>query len=378
MKINFAETIREVLDDRNPVTIAGLGTIVLEQVSASFGDQRETMLPPRMRMRFSEKQTPNRPILKWLAQKYNINQKEAEKALKQFSENVLNAFVNYGKVNVPGVAYLYKNTDQTINCEGDKSFLQLFYSDLPKVPIQIFKESLSSTVSVGPVSQSKEAGIEESIVAIKKTEPSIDKPEKKDNTIHSKVIMNQNLDEVKSKYADVWNADKKYNHYDDENGCGFVSILIMFLALMAVLLFSYYGCNKLMELTSTKDDVHAIVDKDSTDFTIDTSIDNFDLDSISGQDLVDSMALIPADIRPDRCVIITGVFGKARNVLKMQDILSRDGYEVYKEVNGGMTRIGIIFNCQNIDLVEYLQNIRRSYSAKAWYLRPELYVEYEY
>ena len=62
----------------------------------------------------------------------------------------------------------------------------------------------------------------------------------------------------------------------------------------------------------------------------------------------------------------------------MKDRVSNLGYEVYTESLGNYTRVGLVFECgENTDLEAFIQKIRRELAAKAWYLDPTLYVEYE-
>lgn len=76
------------------------------------------------------------------------------------------------------------------------------------------------------------------------------------------------------------------------------------------------------------------------------------------------------------CIIILGSYSKQRNAIKMMADVENAGHNLYIGVKGNLTRVGLTFNCAKEDLVSYLQNIRKTYVTEAWYLVPELHVEY--
>lgn len=77
-----------------------------------------------------------------------------------------------------------------------------------------------------------------------------------------------------------------------------------------------------------------------------------------------------------RCLIITGSFSKQKHVDEMVDLLEADGYQTYVESFYDLTRVGINFSCNEVELEGFLQEVRSKYSAFAWYLDPEIEVAY--
>lgn len=76
------------------------------------------------------------------------------------------------------------------------------------------------------------------------------------------------------------------------------------------------------------------------------------------------------------CVIILGSYRQQRNAIRMMSDVETAGHDLYVGVHGDYTRVGVVFNCAKEELVSYLQNIRKQYVSHAWYLVPELHVEY--
>ena len=79
---------------------------------------------------------------------------------------------------------------------------------------------------------------------------------------------------------------------------------------------------------------------------------------------------------PVECIIILGAFGQQRNAIRMMERIEAKGHQVYLGVHGNLTRVGIIFNCEKKDLVSYIQTIRKDFIRDAWYLQPQLRVDY--
>ena len=164
------------------------------------------------------------------------------------------------------------------------------------------------------------------------------------------------------------------------------------LGLLGLLLFCflmYKGCNKIMgynegatstvadtteegmqnageraESTSAKASELSGSDAENNNSNADGGTEDYESSSTgAGTDL-------------SECIIITGVFSRYSNIDKMINLIERKGYQSYQEAYGSYTRVGLTFDCKNVDLESYLSKIRKQISRRAWYLQPELYVEY--
>jgi cell division septation protein DedD len=130
------------------------------------------------------------------------------------------------------------------------------------------------------------------------------------------------------------------------------------LLIGAVLVFAIY---KMVEINQgSKIKTGSIGDSDETIETLPVEEQNIHPEEMASQQLPFSQ----------KCVIITGSFSNSKNQNSMINLLERNGYEVYTEPRGGMTRIGLEFDCSNSDLESYLATIRKKIEPKAWYLYP--------
>lgn len=74
------------------------------------------------------------------------------------------------------------------------------------------------------------------------------------------------------------------------------------------------------------------------------------------------------------CIIITGTFAKPVHALRMMNKLEDLGYDLYTEEVNDLTRVGLLFNCRNRDLKEFIYKVREQVNKDAWYLVPEITV----
>ncbi len=148
-----------------------------------------------------------------------------------------------------------------------------------------------------------------------------------------------------------------------------------FMGLLGILLLCFLlwkGCNCLVDKGgAAKNSATEMLSSDQA------SDDSSPIESQGGSESSDSSSdtqQIAAEV--EECIIITGVFSDYRNVKRMEEKLASYGHNVYTEEYGPHTRVGFRYDCSDEDLPEYLHKIRAQISRKAWYLVPELYVEY--
>ena len=445
MQINIAESIRETLAELNPVGLYGIGTLSLVHNPASFGEQRKSLRPPSMKLHFSESNSSNTHLFNWLQEKYNISTHDAEKAFKKFCEKLLNALVNYGKVNIKGIASFKQDENMSLACTPDQDFVNLFYKGLPEIPVShIDRRDLSGYSPLVPIGKvinnddnesddissisniDKSSNLESDIIETTDEEESIEFvreefdsadeeesfelikeefdtedeeesfefvreefdaedeeesfelrredltlpvviPKSQDNT---KTATKEEVNKTPSFDPGVtWDSKPVNSNYEADSIFNGRNIALL-LGLLLLLILCYFGCQKLFNLSN--DSVPNADDKAILENTIMTYADSLENGLIENEEF--TFKGVPL---PDKCIIITGAFKRARNSIRMHDKLLREGYDVFQSVEGGLTRVGFKFDCKEVDLEEYLQNIRRTISKKAWYLDPSLYVEYE-
>lgn len=517
MEIDIASAIDEMLDRRETVCIEGIGSLLLENLSAKFSKDGKNMTPPSAYLTFFDTQTKNKPLRKYLSKKYKISKDDAEKAISKFSQSVVKALDKHKQVNIEGILKFEKKAGK-VRMKPLKGYQERYYAGLPVVPAKklkknaskenkkskaappkfkvkapvpspkfdlpkVKKESLSAAASIAATSGSSVINKEKkpskvaekigkpkssiadpvvipkvkkvtsqealaykaektpavlsinkpetnSMIAPKEAIPfktekipaktekvsavsAINKPEATNKTAPTaatpltpkKVVTEvnpakeSNLNEKlraqaasispksaiapeKSSSAITAKSYKepikpisltpKSNYTSVPPAKEGLGCMAPFLGLLGILLLCFLlwkGCHCIMDnKAGTKTSATEVMEGDNSDKIASTSDS-----SVNGEIAKDGSEIV-ADT--DQCIIITGVFSDYRNVKRMEEKLMSHGHDVYSEEYGPHTRVGFRFDCSDEDLPEHLHKIRAKFSKKAWYLVPELYVEY--
>ena len=66
MKLDIPYYIRQVLREKRMVTVPGIGTLKLEQTSASFNEDKTIISPPFLNIGFDETESNDQSLLKYI------------------------------------------------------------------------------------------------------------------------------------------------------------------------------------------------------------------------------------------------------------------------------------------------------------------------
>ncbi len=459
MEINIASAIEEILDRRETVTLIGVGSLILENLSAKVSKSNETIAPPSAKLNFYDVQTDNKPLRKYLTKKYDLSKKEANKAIKKFSTSILNSIANYGEVNIEGIAKIKRDKGK-LQVKALESYKSRYYGGLPEIPLTKVKNKkadkakalkIEEKKAVLPLAPSKLSAPEvkkantptpaktQSTVPVydpptqkptiknlpprgkvvytppaKPATPALTKPivkpqpvkstekltvpaiEKKtpqpsmatkptstsqvktatmslneklaQSSSSSRASVAKTISDVKpigkSTYTPVPPKEEKF-------GCLGPFLSLLGLLLLLFLLWKGFSCMYYKyNGGADKQNIAAVDAHSSSD---DAESDTYNSSSESSE----SVTAVNSEDGLKECIIITGSFSRYQNVDKMERLLESKGYDVYVEEYGPYTRVGFRFDCSEEDLPSYLNRVRRNVSSKAWYLLPELYVEYK-
>jgi len=154
LEINVASAIEELLDRRETVTIVGVGSLRLENLSAKITEDGKLISPPKAKLGFFDVQTNNEPLRKYLSFHYSIKKKDADKAIKKYSQSVINSLANYGEVKLQGIAKI-KSKNGKYKVKAIDSFKSKYYEGLPTLPLSELKGKSKSKAKSDPVSTAK-------------------------------------------------------------------------------------------------------------------------------------------------------------------------------------------------------------------------------
>ena len=429
MKVKVVKAIAEVLDAHQPVYLPGLGSIYLENLSAKITEDGQKITPPKAKLTLYQTSNDNKALINLLKKRNKLSGKKIKKEINAFSEVIVNTLLNYGEANIVGVCSVIQREGR-IELHADKSFLDKYYGALPQVPLKKKKKKsnakkLKNKGTIATAFSKAEADKTEKIeseiiakevpqkVAVIKDTISSKPAEDKSSAIskarlsppvlkvgeqqtHSSITdSNSNLNLQAHSGEPVLNVDSNsaiassntiansnlppnsnqefdkktvnYQFKDESVASSCLIPLFMLAGLLILILLLWKGCN----YYSSKDNSSKLVVADSL-----TQVDTIVEDSLkyvdSEEQLMDEYGNPITE-----CIIITGVFKRGSYLEKMRTNLELDGLAIYEEETDTGTRIGFKFDCSSEDLASYLNKQRKRYSKKAWYLVPELYVEYE-
>jgi len=397
--IDVAAIIREILSDRQVVSITGLGSLRLVHQSASFSEKGKALKPPSMELVFSESTGTNTSLTKRISDNYKITNEQAGQVLKKFNKKILTLLVNYNKVSIPGVALIEKSKKDKIKVTPSLAYVDAYYKGLPKISVTPILSSTDKVLKDNPSTRKEIKKTIISSVSELKNSPSSkisdaqsngksDYSAKEKTYVPPPVIPSQGKatmtkepqakTSIKSEptpaAATTFSSEKQQRPLysaSAEKRRDFLWPIIMLVAFLLLMLLGIKACNSIMNMNSNKSGLELI---DSETEIIDEIVANDSMSSYDIEKMTNDGSLIPAS---GQCKIVTGVYSKLSNVVNMKEKVRDAGYEVYTEEFGTYTRVGLVYNCdEETDLEAYLQGIRRELNPRAWYLDPSLYVEY--
>ena len=345
MKIDLSRHITDYINRFDSVHLPSLGRFTKEYKSASFADSLHELSAPSIKLTFSQSNEENDDLADWISVREGISFADAQKLVAYFVK------LKTEELNANGQTQIYPLGQLTV--ENDA------ISFLPKDSSLINEYFGLQNIQVSPAERS----------ASEKTIASIDAAQPFSNLVNEQEDGNP-----------IWRW-----------------LGIILLALILILVFKTCldqrvgkkGSSTSIEADTTKElsanqadtslGEKALGKIDSTLSEINPEKIHIDqLDSTDIDTVLESEELKNAP--PGtlvECVIILGSYKNQRNAIRMMRDVEKAGYELYVGVNGDFTRVGLTYNCAKADLVAYIQKVRREFVREAWYLIPQLRVEYE-
>ena len=435
MKINIGHSISEFLKFENQVSIPGLGSFRLQPSQQSFQLGDGAIHPPFTKITFSEETRSDQRFPEFIKRKYQISKKKAEKAIKRFSTRILNNLLNLGRATINGLGHLEHNENRhVVFFPQPEAFAHENYG-LPEItisPITRSFEEKRQKFAVTPQSTSAVIASEQLKVNRKEVFPPIflfliiiillfllawwfvnqNSPQK----VTDPVVATEKKEELSAQdeadiekiieefYEDSDRVEEEIsgNTQDEEISESIESEF----DISEEESFSEVELDPLDEAAPEKEidliesEIESTEELRSLESNAperDDDSPNRDLEEPFGQigenenEALDKTLYLGyadpilneyQDVITNKalnigCVIVVGSFKNKKNAYKLRDQMMRKGYKVYTEQHNEWTRIGLLFNCKDNDLVENIQSIRKNIEKMAWYLIPDFEVPRE-
>lgn len=380
MKIDIPYYIRQILREHREVHVPGVGVFHMRQHPATFTEDKSTILPPSLKLHFDSVQSDNTDLLSYIMDLGTYSREKIEAAISDFTDNTFAGLLTGEPYSIHGVGTLLKAQDSDIvSFSPTVSELTQEYKNLPTIsanPIERISASHSvhHAVEMGGMSSRSTAntwwapilaGILIAVLAILavKTCRSSAHSGEYNNTIQQLDSDNErNIDKTIDS-VEQEDINRRYKEVDSllqessDSGLGGGKIV-----------------EELAQLDNNLDEDRDLVIEEDSSNDDESEIDNSDEGSAIGTGKSIYENLIPAS---GRCIIILGSFTKASNITKMVSLVERNGFILHRSQHGDKTRVGFTFDCTDVEIDSYLNDIRQRYAAKAWYLDPTVTIPYQ-
>lgn len=360
---------------------------------------------------FSEVITDEEGLVKYLKANHGYSRKDAEKKISEYSKKFLNDLLNYGVANIPGIGRLSKYANGEIVFDPAKEYLITSNYMLPELKLTPISGIGSTSDKLTPKVESKPAPKANPIAPVAaalavptaattaaflgdkttpKPELKVEKPTSIDKTPIVKkdppVQVNKEVKPIPKPVAKpkpivkkepvVTTPIKKVPErivYEDERSFWsewkwpiLVGLAFLGLSILCVKCYKTYlgGDSGIADTLAEAKNMVTGKSKEA-----EANVDDYLKDKPKLQKYA---KFLTKEIVDEGCVIVVGTFKRARNVIKMKDKLMRAGLSPYTEPHNGMTRVGVLFPCEEHDLEGYIDTLRRSFDNDAWYLSPRM------
>jgi len=379
MYFNFSSCLLQYLLSNGSVSLLGLGTFYIRESSKDFSLTKNVLSPPIQKLVFEDHSREDIGFVQFVSSKLGYTIEQSKTFIKDSVDKINVDLVEKSMVSIPGIGKLKVD-------ESEKSFTPIaenFHPDflyMPSLPLTpLAKKKEKKNVKKEPQNSEfeklgKVSAIDKHVVAANHN---------KSSDVQDKMSIMEDHNSSSNQSSNTTNNPPSNSYYYEDDKSFFQEIrgpLFWLLLLgLAVFLFSRYGCSKLTDKAS--DAISGTVEKAGE---VVDDVTNVDVDSSTGLLTPEGEAytgkysdVLTQEIIDDGCVIVVGSFKKSKNALRMRNKIIEKGYQPFDEYHNGFNRVGIIFDCLDQDLVDFIQEIRRNIEPKAWYRIPGYEVAYE-
>lgn len=367
MHSNFTSCLLQYLLKNESVSLDGIGTFVIQKSNPDFAINNNILSPPTKTLIFTAYSQEDNDFAQFVASKLGLNISSAKAFVKDSIQLIVSELMAKQQVDLAGLGKLRQHG-------GDKSFEPISENFHPNFLYQ-------PSIPLVPLKKNKPAKSVKKVVE----EPTQDKVGRVSaiDRVAKPVIVDTDSDQA-TKMIQMEDPNTNTNSYYYEDDKSFFQEIrgpLFWLLILALLVFlvTRFGCSAFGDKATDVVKDTASIGGDLIDKAKETVSDTSDkLMSRDGKAYDGKYSdVLTQDIIDDGCVIVVGSFKKSKNAIRMRNKIINRGYQPFDEYHNGFNRIGIIFDCLDKDLVDFIQEIRRDIDPKAWYRIPGFEVAYE-
>ncbi len=392
MKIDIPYFIRQVLREQRKVYLPEIGTFILSQSPAQISDDKSLIHPPSLNILFNDDPSTDHSLKKYIQETDRFTNSKIDKAISDYSQSAFNKLININSNKINGLGTLIRNEElDKITFEPvldlfTKEFRNL--SSLSIKPIERIKENSAvdyviDTQNQSIRSESKFGWLQPIIAGIMIAAL----------VILFVIMFKKCSNEDTTMFND---PNEEIGTLDESTLDGTTDIFTKRTETQSNVDLDkkYQEVDKMLEGTSILDKTDAKLNEELKQLIDNSKVNKNETSKavVIAEAAVEKEPVVKtpeventagsenkfADIIPEsgKCIIILGSLKRASNITRMISLIERDGKKAFTSQYKGMTRVGFKFDCSDVDIDVYLNDIRKRLSSKAWYLDPTVSIPY--
>jgi hypothetical protein len=393
MKIDIPYFIRQVLREQRKVYLPEIGTFILSQSPAQISDDKSLIHPPSLNILFNDEPSVDQSLKKYIQETDKFSNSKIDKAISDYSQSAFNKLININSNKIEGLGTLIRNEE--LDVVSFEPALDLFTKEYKNL----------SSLSIKPIERIKESSAVDYVID---TQDQSVRPESKFGWLQP-IIAGIMIAVLVIMFAIMFKkcSNKDATMFNDPNEAtgaleestleGTTDTFTGKTETQSIadLEKKYQEVDKMLEGTSIPDETDSklneelkqLIDNSKVNKNETKKADAFAEAAVEEEPVVKTAVVENtagtenkyADIIPEsgKCIIILGSLKKASNITRMISLIEREGKKAYTSQYNGMTRVGFSFDCSDVDIDVYLNEIRKRLSSKAWYLDPTVSIPYK-
>ena len=374
MEIKIAEDIKELIYEHGSVVIPGLGSFSGDYKSASIDNVLGQLAPPALDIVFNPNNVLNDGILlDFIKNKYHVLTHEAQKAIDNFTEEVVQTFKKHEILVIPDVGRLYRDYSDKVRFLPENTNFNTDTFGLP-------------TVQFYPVSRNKPDPVVEKTETVVATQ-----------TVHSEVEVTkpfafpESSDNISTPLIPEYPFDLNLP-FDIRKFMPALAVALLLILAFTIYLFTKSDTNAVSDRQKLKVNEKPPKTENNVgnggkqptqptpsaqnpskpqDIASDKSFKNNPTVTnppVNSENSVGAVA--PKAQLQNQAVLIIGGFSNKNNIKRLKTWISNNGYGIYERKSGGLTVIGAEVNYNSKkDLNKILTRFRNRFGDEVEVMR---------
>ena len=381
------------LFEQGKVSLPSLGSLILDRNPAERSVIRNKIIGPKHSIRFIDNNlddSSNEIFIEFISNKHSISLRKAKHKIKKFSLHILNNIANYGSATIENLGTFSRNNNR-LSFDFFPHFIEILDESYPDIPLLLISRKEEASYNAVSSTKIQEENFRNRSISKRKSQNWIfpfimltlisilfvclfycisNLLDEENQNLNSTVPIltdsisqnDNNLPEDSAAYIfDELSEDDTLNDYDEQNFEEYLeedAYQSESEDLNDTIDSNVYAAGVETEVGSESNENH--------DSNIVDDIDK--LEKVELQDLINMSSELRTKFDKS-CIIIVGSFVKKSYAQKMIQRIVDSNFLPYSEKYGKYHRVGVVFDCNDKPLYQFLDELRSSVDKGSWVLK---------